>query len=276
MAKQDLTRLYNGSDLSGATNGVIYLPVVRDSTLEKVSVRTDAAQVGAAVFEVRKNGAVISELSAVTIANGAKIGTVSGLSIALADGDEITLNLLSGNVSAPVTLSLATDDGLSSGGTGGGNDYELVCWTKLANAKTEGTRLLKTGGTYGGASSYQKMAADGALRLPMGGLISRDLVFGLSYTDGSADCTEIGFCFFVNSGTNSIDIYESGISKQNNVGVYDSSGTVFEIVRTGTTIIYKLNGTTIRAGVCVNGSMIVDVSIFNNSSGFEFMEIKKS
>lgn len=108
MAKQDLTRVYTGADLAGATNGVIYLPIVRDATLEKVSFRSDAAQSGAAVFEVRKNNVVIVGLSVLTITNGAKVGSITGLNVALVDGDEITLNLLSGNVSAPVTFNLGT------------------------------------------------------------------------------------------------------------------------------------------------------------------------
>ena len=111
----DLTKIYDGADLSGAVSGVIYLPVVRNSTLEKVSARSDAAQAGAAVFEVRKNNVVIAGLSGLTIPGGAKVGAVSGLSVALADGDEITLNLLSGDVSAPVTLNLTVEDGQSGG-----------------------------------------------------------------------------------------------------------------------------------------------------------------
>ncbi len=136
MAKQDLTRIYSGADLSGATTGVIYLPVVRASTLENASVRSDAAQTGAAVFEVRKNGVIISGLSALTIAAGAKIGTVAGLSIALVDGDEITLNLVSGAVSAPVTLNLGVDDGIAAGGAAGGaldGYYNLVSPGEIAD-----------------------------------------------------------------------------------------------------------------------------------------------
>jgi hypothetical protein len=108
----DLTKIYDGADLSGAAPGIVYLPIVRAGTLTAVKVGSDAAQTGAAVFEVRRNGAVIAGLGALTIADAAKSGTINGLNVALADGDEIVLNLLSGNVSAPVTLNLVTGDGI--------------------------------------------------------------------------------------------------------------------------------------------------------------------
>lgn len=114
---QNLTKLYEGGDLSGAISNVIYLPVTFACTLSAVDVLTDAAQTGDAVFEVRLNGAVITGLDALTIPDGQKIGTVSGLSISLIKGDEIILNLLSGSVSSPVTLNLTVDDGISGGET---------------------------------------------------------------------------------------------------------------------------------------------------------------
>ncbi len=121
MAIQDLTKIYEGTDLSGATSGVVYLPVVRAGTLSKIDVLTDAAASGNAVFELTRNGAAINNIAQnaplqITIPAGSKIGSASGLTLALAVGDEIVLNLVSGGVSAPVTLNLAVDDGIGGGG----------------------------------------------------------------------------------------------------------------------------------------------------------------
>jgi len=118
--QQDLTKIYEGANLAGATNGVVFLPIVRAAALTAVKVATDEAQTGAAVFEVLRNGVIIAGLGMLTIANGAKSGMVAGLNVALEDSDEIVLNLLSGNVSAPVTLNLVVDDG-QTGGAGGGD-----------------------------------------------------------------------------------------------------------------------------------------------------------
>lgn len=114
----DITSIYEGANLSGATSGITFTPIVRDGTLTEIEIahRRGVTQVGAAVFEVRKNNVVIAGLAAVTVADSAENVEISGLNIALADGDEIKLNLLSGNVQTPITFNLAVDDGESSGG----------------------------------------------------------------------------------------------------------------------------------------------------------------
>lgn len=110
-----LTKLYEGNDVSGATPNVVYLPIVKNGTIVSIDVKTDLNVSGAdAVFSVSKNGAVISGLSP-TIAVGAKIGSLTGLTIAVAKGDEIILNLVSGAVSTPITLNVESDDGVSGG-----------------------------------------------------------------------------------------------------------------------------------------------------------------
>jgi hypothetical protein len=77
-----------------------------------VDVLTDAAVSGAnAVFSLSKNGVNVPA-AAVTINVASKIGSVTGLDVALVKGDEIVLNLASGAVSSPVTLNLVIDDGI--------------------------------------------------------------------------------------------------------------------------------------------------------------------
>lgn len=110
---QDLTKLYEGHDLAVSKNRVLYLPIVRPSTLLSIKVKTDEAQIGDAVFAVLLNDIELEDY--VTITNGTKSGTLGELDIELADGDEFVLNLVSGNVSAPVTLSLTVDDGIAAG-----------------------------------------------------------------------------------------------------------------------------------------------------------------
>ncbi|HEX8248962.1 MAG TPA: hypothetical protein VF599_12365 [Pyrinomonadaceae bacterium] len=110
-----LTLVYTGGSLSGATSGVIYVPIMKDGTLKAVDVKTDENVVGAnAVFALYKNGVEISG-AGVTINIGSKIGTTTGLNVALVKGDEIVLNLVSGGVSSPVTLNLDVDDGETAG-----------------------------------------------------------------------------------------------------------------------------------------------------------------
>ncbi len=106
---QNLTKLYEGANASGATPNLIYVPILDARTLTQIKVKTDENVSGAdAVFELKLNGAVITGAEAITITSGTKIGTVGSLSIALVEGDELVLNLLSGSVSSPVTLNLKT------------------------------------------------------------------------------------------------------------------------------------------------------------------------
>lgn len=119
MATQNLTKLYEGADLSGAAGDLIYLPITFAGTLNGVGVYTDAAAAGDVVFSLWKNGAVQPD-AAVTITTGNKKASVSGLNIALVDGDEIVLRRESGSISSPVTLNLKVDDGVSSSGASNG------------------------------------------------------------------------------------------------------------------------------------------------------------
>lgn len=116
---QDLTKLYEGADLEGETEGVIYLPILLDCNLQGVDVKTDEGVADDdAVFALFKNGVEMSGIVP-TVVVGTKIDSITGLDIDLVKGDEIVLNLVSGNISAPVTLNLVVDDGVEVGGDGG-------------------------------------------------------------------------------------------------------------------------------------------------------------
>lgn len=110
-----LTKIYEGANLNGATSGVVYLPILKAGTLKRLDVKTDeAVAVANAVFSLSLNGVVIAGLSP-TIATGAKIGAVENLNVALARGDELVLNLVSGAVSSPIAFNVDVDDGAASG-----------------------------------------------------------------------------------------------------------------------------------------------------------------
>lgn len=157
MATHDLTKLYEGANLAGATENVIYLPIVRAATLNAVKLKTKTAQTGAAVFELYKNGVLVTGAD-VTIANGSETGQTTGLNVQLADGDEITLKLASGNVAAPLALTLVVDDGQSVGGSTA--DVQIFTasgtWTKPAGAKM--VEIIMIGGGGGGGSGRKGAA----------------------------------------------------------------------------------------------------------------------
>lgn len=149
----DLTKIYEGADLSGATNGVVYLPILRSGTLEAADVFAGAASAGAAVFEVRKNNVVVPGLGALTIPNGAKIGSVTGLSIALLKGDEIVLNLVSGSVSAPITLNLIVNEAAADA------DAEAFIEAAALTDETQKTAIRKLVKDLKAALLWDKLAA---------------------------------------------------------------------------------------------------------------------
>ncbi|HEX8248977.1 MAG TPA: hypothetical protein VF599_12440 [Pyrinomonadaceae bacterium] len=114
----ELTKLYEGRNLSGAKSGVIYLPILKNGTLKAVDVMTDESVSGAnAIFNLHLNGVEIAG-AGVTVNAGSRIGSITGLDVELTKGDEILLNLVSGSISSPITLNLSVDDGETAGGAG--------------------------------------------------------------------------------------------------------------------------------------------------------------
>ncbi len=146
MAINSLTKIYDGNDISGAVPNVVYLPILKNGTIVSIDVLTDLNVSGAnAVFSVSKNGAVISGLSP-TIAIGSRIGTVSGLNIAVVKGDEIILNLVSGAVSSPITFNLDVDDGVAAGG-GAAVETDFISGLELVWNSATGL-TVKQGAAY--------------------------------------------------------------------------------------------------------------------------------
>lgn len=151
--QQILIKLYEGEDLTVAVDGVIYVPVLDARTLTGVKVKTDENVTGVdAVFRLRLNGVEVSGADAITIDTGQKIGSVSGLSEPLVEGDELLLDLLSGSVSAPLTLYLSTAKTV--------NSDEI---TEVADKKfvtdAEKTKLANLSGTNSGNETAATVGA---------------------------------------------------------------------------------------------------------------------
>lgn len=118
MAIDKLTRIYTSpGDLQNPSAGVLYFPILSPGELTEIKIKAFAhtPEHNAASFRLNKNGV---EVAALTLAAGDLLEGLTGLAVALAPGDEITLDFVSGRVSTPLTLELAIDDGEAE--TGGG------------------------------------------------------------------------------------------------------------------------------------------------------------
>ncbi len=114
MSLQTISFQYNGADLTGAANFPVFIDVPFAGTLKALDIKTDLAVSGDVVFELYINGILAPSANA-TITTGNKTASISGLNITLTKFDEITLKRVSGSVSAPLTLNLTVDDGISGG-----------------------------------------------------------------------------------------------------------------------------------------------------------------
>lgn len=146
----EITKIYEGSNLSGSVSGVIYLPIMRDTTLKAVKIKADEDVSGAnAVFGIDKNGVELGA-AAVTITVGNEIGTTSGLNTALAEGDELILNLVSGAINAPLALTLIVDYGTTTAEIADSTDKRYA-------TDAEKTKLSNLSGTNSGDQSLNSL-----------------------------------------------------------------------------------------------------------------------
>jgi hypothetical protein len=226
---QNLTKLYEGAPLSGATANVIYIPILFDCELNGVDVLTDENVSGAnAVFSLKKNGVTIGG-AGVVVNVGQKIGSVVGLDVALTKGDEIILNLASGAVSSPVTLNLVVSDGVAApadGADGQGVPAGGAAGQILAKASEDDFDTLwidqPAGGSGGGGgsggaesdyisglnleyvSANQVKIKQGAAALPGGTMrrLNADLTKTLS---SPANSTKYYLYLYDNSGTTDVE-----------------------------------------------------------------------
>ncbi|HEX8288020.1 MAG TPA: hypothetical protein VF556_08495 [Pyrinomonadaceae bacterium] len=181
---QNLTKLYEGANLSGSTANIIYLPILENSTVQEVDVLTDSAVSGApAVFSLSKNGVTISGAVA-GIDVGSKIGSVTGLNVACVKGDEIVLSLVSGAVSSPVTLNLRVENGVASTLS----DEQLQ--DKIAAFLVPGTRAILIYDDTANTLTLDSIApTDEEIQDKVAALLAQGSNVTLTYNDGANTLT---------------------------------------------------------------------------------------
>jgi len=133
-------------------------------------------------------------------------------------------------------------------------DYRLAGWT-----------LTKTGGAAdtwdSGASSVETIAADGKVECVASESGFRCI--GLSATDTDADFdTILHGLSFEGSGVTDVYVVESGVNPYTLVAG-KAIGDVLSVERVGTTVYYKINGSTFyTSGVASSGAVRVDTSFY--------------
>lgn len=143
-----------------------------------------------------------------------------------------------------------------------------VTWKDVIGLKLEGNNIINTSTTTGwglsGAASMQQLAAgqNGWVEFTYAGG-STERVVGLSSSNSNANFNTIGFGVYLGntaSATNAA-IYENGISKYI-IPTQVIVGDVIRIERTGTTIIYKVNGQlNYTSLVSSNAALLADLSL---------------
>ncbi len=145
--------------------------------------------------------------------------------------------------------------------------YDIV-WTDLDGVAVNGNSLTKSrvrNNWYEGAASFNELPPNTDGWIEMTAVENNtNRMFGLSAYNQAATWNTIDHSFYVKS-SGSIQIYESGSSKCS-CGSY-SAGDKVRVERSGSQILYKLNGNTIYTSNCdPSKSLIADVSLYSTTS----------
>ncbi len=138
-----------------------------------------------------------------------------------------------------------------------------VTWKELIGTSVAGNKLSRTlAGTSwaAGAVSTTQLAAsqNGWLEMTVTDVTGNKMI-GLADTNPDANYTAIDYCFYLNGST--LRVYENGVSKAVVSGTL-AVGDVIRIDRTGTTVTYKKNGTTVYTSATASSTLLMaDVSI---------------
>lgn len=139
-----------------------------------------------------------------------------------------------------------------------------ITWTNGTNVNIVGNSVTKTSGSgwVAGATSAETFTGDGTLEFTAA-QTNRNLMCGLTRLDWDTDYSTISFAIYLrNNG--SVRIMEGGNSR-GDVSTY-ATNDVFEIERSGSTIIYKQNATTIYTSTLSSiGAMRADCSLNSNN-----------
>lgn len=141
-----------------------------------------------------------------------------------------------------------------------------VSWKDKVAVSQVGNRLISLNGGWGnsGAASVQTLAAgiDGWLEVVASEQIMYRMV-GLSDVNTNANYNTIDYAFYL--AINSLQIYENGAQRATISGAYQS-GDILRVERSGSSILYKKNGSIVYTSTIPSSSqLLVDVA-FNNSS----------
>ena len=136
-----------------------------------------------------------------------------------------------------------------------------VAWMDLVGVTASGNTITKTAGTAwgnAGAASSQTFSGDGGLEF-LATETNTYRMCGLSDSNLNANYTTIDYAVYLASG-GAVYLYENGTSR-GTFGTYQS-GDRFSIERTGSTVVYKKNGTTFYTStVASSGTLMADAAI---------------
>jgi len=143
-----------------------------------------------------------------------------------------------------------------------------VIWKDLVNTAWTGTKVSRTisGNSWGdsGAATVQQLAAstNGWVEFTVGELYTRAV--GLTDTNPDADYVNMDYC--LRQTTGAINVYENGTFKYL-ISSAIALDDVLRIERTGNTVVYKRNGTTVYTSATASYSaLMVDVSLMTSSA----------
>ena len=136
-----------------------------------------------------------------------------------------------------------------------------VTWLNLVGVTANGNTITKTaltGWGNAGAASSQTFSGDGGLEF-LATETNTYRMCGLSDSNPDANFTSIDYAVYLASG-GAVYVYENGTSR-GTFGTYQS-GDRFSVERTGSTVVYKKNGTTFYTStVASSGTLMADAAI---------------
>jgi hypothetical protein len=153
---------------------------------------------------------------------------------------------------------------------------EDVAWTNLGGASVSGTTLTKTASTAwgnAGAESANKLIAstNGYVQYTVATTTAGDFFFGLSETNPNNQFQSIEYAFYRTNGTLTY-VRLAGVTAYT---FHCAVSDVLVIERSGTSMLFKRNGTTVHTVTSVTtNQMLVDVAL--NQNGAQIADLKVS
>ncbi|WP_291725711.1 T9SS type A sorting domain-containing protein [Bernardetia sp.] len=238
----------NNGDITYSKNGSVFY-TNNSAISSSLFVSATMFSANATVPQVQlTNCDVISSatITPVSCATGSSVGAI-----------DLTVTQGSGTYTYLWNTGATTQDisGLTAGNynvtitdVGSGLTYEArytvgydLNWTGLVNQTDNGSgNLVKDASTgwTGDASSVERVVGDGGIAFTAS-IRSASYMVGLSYTNTTGGFSDIGYAIYLNK-LGEVEVYQQGIFK-GDFGSY-TSGDLFSVTRSGTTISYSKNG----------------------------------